>query len=130
MDYESELKQLQQEGEMPLDDLLASLPPGMLEDQPPTPPVKGTSMSTKDATEKRETAKDASKGQESTDLTSRRSRKRYSLIRLHLSRIFVTVSNFLLLQNKKIRFFCWQKAAFLLQRSRYYTLFANSSLRP
>lgn len=77
MDYESELKQLQQEGEMPLDDLLASLPPGMLEDQPPTPPVKGTSLSTKDATEKREMAKDTNRGQESSDLTSRRSRKRY-----------------------------------------------------
>ena len=73
MDYESELKQLQQEGEMPLDDLLASLPPGMLEDRPLTP-VKGE-LTTRDV-EKRETVMEADKRQESSDMASRRSRKR------------------------------------------------------
>ena len=37
-DYMSELQQLQQEGEMPIDDLLASLPPEMLEMERPLTP--------------------------------------------------------------------------------------------
>ena len=33
VDYKSELQLLEREGEMPLDELLASLPPGLLEEQ-------------------------------------------------------------------------------------------------
>ena len=105
LDYESELKQLQQEGEMPLDDLLASLPPGMLEDQPLTPPVTGA-LSTKDAPEKRETAKDADKGQESSDVTSRRSRKRYLTDCGPLARVLFTDSSIFAAYNQRNRVLC------------------------
>lgn len=73
MDYESELKQLQQEGEMPLDDLLASLPPGMLEDRPLTP-VEGGSATEEVA--KGGAVMEPDKEQENVDVTSKRSRKR------------------------------------------------------
>ena len=67
LDYESELKQLEKEGEMPLDELIASLPPEILEQ-------KEEAMATEESVETSESKKEKGSGDKTKTSTKQ---KRY-----------------------------------------------------
>ena len=71
LDYESELKQLEKEGEMPLDELIASLPPEILEQ-------KEEAMATEESVETSESKKEKGSGDKTK--TSSKQKRYYMYI--------------------------------------------------